>query len=67
MDIVGRFTPRDLVYAPHGPDGFMALSVSNWVSAQVMRAELSAFQRELEAMMRPSEVEMALLAEDPAS
>jgi hypothetical protein len=30
----------------------MALSVSNWVSTKVMRAELSAFQRELEDMMR---------------
>jgi hypothetical protein len=33
----------------------MALSISNWVSTQVMRVMLSAFQRELEAMMRPSE------------
>jgi hypothetical protein len=55
------------MYSPHGPDGFMALSVSNWISAQVMRAELSACQRELEAMMRPSEVQAAIMAHDPAS
>ena len=34
----------------------MALSLSNWISTQVMRAMLSAFQRELEAMMRPSDL-----------
>ena len=45
----------------------MALSVSNWISAQVMRAELSAFQRELEALMRPSEFETAIIADDTAS
>jgi len=32
----------------------MALSISNWVSTQVMRVMLGAFQRELEAMMRPA-------------
>lgn len=32
----------------------MALSVSNWVSTQVMRVMLSAFQKELEMMMRTS-------------
>jgi len=30
----------------------MALSISNWVSTKVMRAELTAFQVELEVMMR---------------
>lgn len=30
----------------------MALTISNWVSTKVMRAELSAFQIELELMMR---------------
>jgi len=34
----------------------MALSVSNWISTQVMRVMLTAFQQELEAMMRPSEM-----------
>lgn len=29
----------------------MALSVSNWVSGRVMRAQMCAIQRELEAMM----------------
>jgi len=45
----------------------MALSVSNWVSREVMRAELSAFQRELEMMMRPSEALALAFADDPAT
>ena len=34
----------------------MALSVSNWISTQVMKIMLTAFQKELEAMMKPSEM-----------
>ena len=49
---MARFSSSDLRYSPKGPDEYMALSVSNWVSTKVMRAELSAFQRELEDMMR---------------
>jgi hypothetical protein len=45
----------------------MALSISNWVSMQVMRAELSAFQQDLEAMMRPSDVLTGLFADDPVA
>jgi hypothetical protein len=45
----------------------MALSVSNWVSTKVMRAELSAFQSELEAMMRPSDAYAQAMADDPAT
>jgi hypothetical protein len=45
----------------------MALSISNWVSMQVMRAELSAFQRDLEAMMRPSDALLGLFPDDPVS
>lgn len=55
-DIIARFNPSDFRYSPKGPDEYMALSISNWVSTQVMRVMLSAFQKELEAMMRPSEV-----------
>jgi hypothetical protein len=66
-DILARFSPHDLRYSPYGPDEYMALSVSNWVSTKVMRAELSAFQRELEMMMRPSEALALALADDPAT
>ncbi|KAF4628563.1 hypothetical protein G7Y89_g9590 [Cudoniella acicularis] len=52
QDIISRFSNHDFRYSPQGPDEYMALSVSNWVSTKVMRAELSAFQKELEAMMR---------------
>ncbi|KAH6681936.1 hypothetical protein B0J14DRAFT_695418 [Halenospora varia] len=52
QDIISRFSDHDIRYSPQGPDEYMALSVSNWVSTKVMRAELSAFQKELEAMMR---------------
>lgn len=52
--IVERFNPSDLRYSPKGPDEYMALSVSNWVSTQVMRVMLCAFQEELEAYMGSS-------------
>src|SRR4051812_32407191 len=52
--IMKRFTIHDMRYSPKGPDEYMALSLSNWVSTQVMRVMLSAFQRELEEMMRPA-------------
>jgi len=49
---MARFSGCDVRYSPKGPDEYMALSVSNWVSTKVMRAELSAFQTELEDMIR---------------
>lgn len=49
---MGRFSPSDIRYSPEGPDEYMALSISNWVSTKVMRAELTAFQVELEDMMK---------------
>jgi hypothetical protein len=49
-DILSRFSQSDLKYSPKGPDDFMALSLSNWLSMKVTRAELNAFQKELEAM-----------------
>lgn len=42
----------------------MALSVSNWISTQVMRVMLTAFQQELEAMMRPSEMYAMAVTDD---
>ncbi|CAG8980426.1 hypothetical protein HYALB_00003991 [Hymenoscyphus albidus] len=52
LDILARFSVSDRQYSPGGPDDYMALSLSNWVSMKVMRAELNAFQKELEVMMR---------------
>lgn len=51
-DIVARFSTRDFKYSPAGPDWYMALSVSNWVSTKVMSAELTAFQVEIDGWMR---------------
>ncbi|EPE36168.1 hypothetical protein GLAREA_05506 [Glarea lozoyensis ATCC 20868] len=48
--IISRFAISDLRYSPGGPDYTMALSLSNWVSMKVTRAELNAFERELEGM-----------------
>lgn len=59
QDIISRFSDHDIRYSPHGPDEYMALSVSNWVRTKVMRAELSAFQKELEAMMRSVPTDVA--------
>ncbi|KAE9379133.1 hypothetical protein N431DRAFT_434142 [Stipitochalara longipes BDJ] len=52
-DILARFTHADFIYSLSGPDHFMALSISNWVSTKVLSAQLSAIQKELEAMMGP--------------
>jgi hypothetical protein len=65
--LLSRYTATDFKYSPYGPDEYVVLSMSNYVSTQVMRAELSAFQMELETMMRPSEEYMAALADDPAT
>lgn len=43
-DILARFKPNDFRYSPKGPDEYMALSVSNWISTQVLRVLLCAFQ-----------------------
>jgi hypothetical protein len=65
-DILARFTESDFTYAPPGPDKFMTLSISNWVSMQVMRAELAACQKALQAMMA-SATGTALPASSPAT
>ncbi|PMD36545.1 hypothetical protein L207DRAFT_586250 [Hyaloscypha variabilis F] len=54
-DILARFTRADFRYSPVGPNHFMALSISNWVSTKVLSAQLSAIQRELEMMMGPDD------------
>lgn len=64
---MARFNTSDIRYSPIGPDKYMALSISNWVSANVMRAEMSAIQRELEALMGPNEALLALLSDDQAT
>jgi len=53
-DILERFTPSDMMYAPMGPDERMVLSIANWVSVNVMRVEMNQIQRELETMMAPN-------------
>lgn len=60
-DILARFSPSDFRYAPVRPDRFMALSISNWVSTRVMRAQMSAIQKELEAIMGPYDDVLAAL------
>ncbi|KUJ20929.1 uncharacterized protein LY89DRAFT_419534 [Mollisia scopiformis] len=51
LDILARYSPTDFLYSPYGPDVCMSLSIRNWVSTNVTRAELNAIQQELEAMM----------------
>jgi len=52
-EILARFTRADFRYSPLGPDHFMALSISNWVSTKVLSAQLNAIQKELELMGGP--------------
>jgi hypothetical protein len=52
-DILARFRPADFRFSPIGPDYYMALSISNWVSTKVLGAQLSAIQKELELIMGP--------------
>jgi len=66
-DIIARFTTHDFRYSPKGPDDVMALSISNWISIQVMKAMLSAFQREVEESMRTSFLPGAGGADDAAA
>ena len=65
--LLSRYTASDFRYSPVGPDEYVMLSMSNYVSTQVMRAELSAFQMELDTMMRPGEEYLAALVDDPAT
>lgn len=51
--LLSRYTATDFKYAPRGPNEYAVLSMSNYVSTQVMKEELSAFQIELEGLMRP--------------
>ena len=61
-EILARFHPSDFRYSPIGPDHFMALSISNWISTKVMSAQLTAIQKELELMMGPYDDVLAALA-----
>jgi hypothetical protein len=55
-------------YAPVGcVNENIILSLSDYISVNVMHAELEAFKREMELLMRPSEVYLAALADDPAT
>ena len=63
-EVLERFVASDFRYSPVGPDMSMALSISNWVSVNVMRVEMNAIQRELEAIIGPNEALLALLSED---
>jgi hypothetical protein len=60
-EILARFRPSDFRYSPIGPDHFMALSISNWISTKVMSAQLTAIQKELELMMGPYDDVLAAL------
>lgn len=50
-ELLAHFAPLDQVYCPKGPDYYMALSVSNWISTQVMQLELGGIQTELKFLM----------------
>ena len=63
-EVLERFVASDFRYSPVGPDMSMALSISNWVSVNVMRVEMNAIQRELEAIIGPNEALLALLSEN---
>lgn len=51
LDILARHNDFDFRYSPQGPDACMSLSIRNWVSTGVTRAELSRIEQELEALM----------------
>lgn len=65
-EILARYTPADFRYSPYGPDQCMSLSIRNWVSTNVTRAELNALQQELEAMMAGDTL-LTLIQNDPAN
>lgn len=63
-DILARFHEQDFKYSPLGPNEYMALSISNWVSINVMREMLTACHRALRQMREAS---MELNGDDPVS
>lgn len=63
-DIIARFKPNDFRYSPKGPDEYMSLSVSNWISTQLMKVLLASFQQELEALSRRPREMLAVGAMD---
>ncbi|KAH8595929.1 hypothetical protein B0O99DRAFT_686443 [Bisporella sp. PMI_857] len=66
-DIMAQFTDDDIKYNPDGPGEYLALSISNWVSREVVKAELCMAQVFLAEVLRPDPALTALLAQDPAS
>ncbi|CZR54342.1 uncharacterized protein PAC_04226 [Phialocephala subalpina] len=65
LDILSRYSPADFCYSPYGPDVCMSLSIRNWVSTNVTRAELNAIQLELEAMMANDPIFPGILQNNP--
>ncbi|KIN05982.1 hypothetical protein OIDMADRAFT_17097 [Oidiodendron maius Zn] len=63
-DILARFQELDFKYSPLGPNEYMALSISNWVSINVMREMLTACHR---ALRQIREAGMELNGDDPVS
>ena|SRR6187402_1024259 len=53
--LIARISDLDFQYSPVGPDERMSLSISNWVSTKVMHIGLIAIQREMEAILGPSD------------
>lgn len=66
-DILSRFMNSDFKYSPIGPDEYMSHSAYSWITCQVLKAALDAFQRELKELMIPGEAYAAAMADDPAS
>jgi hypothetical protein len=62
-EIMARFQRLDFRYSPWGPDEYMALSISNWVSMNVMKEELTAFHKALRTMSE--EVGLEMNGDDP--
>ncbi|RDW71295.1 hypothetical protein BP6252_07858 [Coleophoma cylindrospora] len=56
--ILAQFKPSDFRLSPVGMDQYHVRHASNWISCQVMRAELVAFQNEWKGLMEPSNWEL---------
>jgi hypothetical protein len=56
-DLLSRysFTASNFMATWHWPSDNIVLSMGNYISMKLMRAELSSFQAELQMMMRPGE------------
>jgi hypothetical protein len=45
--MLSRFKTSDLRYSPAGPDRLMVLTLENWISMKVARAEILGFQLDI--------------------